>query len=249
MLILIVEREVFVDVLDPVVWRRQAGDSCQFIGLSKGSLTLFKILETDSFGIHRVPVQLTTSVMRMTMKRWNDAMKTESNHLGPKNTAREGLDERTHDIVPKANIQAICLKESLNNGKRVLHPEERAVRHTCSYNERKPGHVQFTTAYHITNDEDMPMSTDSKKNTCNSKKRKHLFSSLRTRIAPALDTCINTLRKLINFSDIKPCDVLTVKVCFRECVDNGVNGIRDGGTGNRQGCRWGGSWSTFGLYM
>lgn len=104
MLILIMERKVLIDMLDPVVWQCQAGDSCQFIRFPKRSLTLLKILETNSFSIHRVPVQLAASVVCMTMKGWNDTMKTESNHLGPKNTAREGLDECTHDIIPKADI-------------------------------------------------------------------------------------------------------------------------------------------------
>lgn len=70
-------------------------------------------------------MQLAAMVMCMTMKGWNDTMKTESNHLGPKNAMREGLDECTHDIIPKADIQAIHLKELLNDGKWILHPEKR----------------------------------------------------------------------------------------------------------------------------
>src|SRR5271168_5000202 len=147
MLILIMEHKVLVDVLDPVVWRCQSGDSCQFIRFSERSLTLLKILETDSFGIHRVPVQLAASVVCMTMKGWNDAMKTKSNHLGPKNAARESLDERTHDIIPKADIRAVHLKKSLNDGKWVLHSEERVVRH--GYNVQKmPQTVHHCVSYH-----------------------------------------------------------------------------------------------------
>src|SRR5271168_187170 len=110
-------------------------------------------------------------------------------------------------------------------------------------------HRQFTTAYHITNDEHMPMSTNSEKNACNGEKREHFFTSLRTCIAPALNTRVNALCELIDFCDIKPCNVFTIEVWFRECVNNGVGGVRDRGTGSRQGCRRGGSWSVFRLYM
>ena len=52
-------------------------------------------------------------------------MEAESNHLGAENTACESFDERTPDIIPETNIQAIHSKESLNSGKQVLHPGER----------------------------------------------------------------------------------------------------------------------------
>jgi len=68
MLILIVECEVLINVLRSVVWRRQAGDSCQLVRLSKGPLTLFEILKTDTFGVHRMPMELAASVVRVTVK-------------------------------------------------------------------------------------------------------------------------------------------------------------------------------------
>ena len=70
-----------------------------------------------------------------------------------------------------------------------------------------------------------------------------------------LNTCVNTCCELIDFSDVKPSNIVTVKVCFRKCVDDrvsGVSGVRnrgDGSTGSRQGCGYSESWFTFTLYM
>jgi hypothetical protein len=73
------------------------------------------------------------------------------------------------------------------------------------------------------------MSTDSEKNAGNSKKSKHFFPGLGTCIPPALNTCVDTLCELINFSDIKPGNIFTVNVRFRKCVDNRDGGFRDVG--------------------
>jgi hypothetical protein len=74
----------------------------------------------------------------------------------------------------------------------------------------------------------MSMSTDSDKNSSHGKKRKHLFAGLGTCVPPTLNTCVDTLCKLINFGDVKPCNIFRVDVSFRECVDNGVATNRQG---------------------
>jgi hypothetical protein len=88
------------------------------------------------------------------------------------------------------------------------------------------------------------MSTHSEKNTRNIKKREHLFASLGTCIPPVLNTRVHTLRELIDFGDIKPCNIFSVYVSFREHVDNRVSGFR-----NREGCRCGRRRITFIVFV
>ena len=149
MLILIVECKVFINVLGPVVWWGQVGDSCQLVWLAKSALTFFKVLKADTFSIHRVPVQLASSVVRMAMKGWDNTMEMESNLLWCKNTVWECLNESTHDIIPKADIRTIKLKESLNNCKWVLHPGERVEWNGYNVNEVATHTVLHFESYHI----------------------------------------------------------------------------------------------------
>ena len=65
---------------------------------------LLKILETDTFGIHWVPLKLASLVVGVTMKGWDNAMETKVNLLQPKNTVLESLYEGTHNIVTEADI-------------------------------------------------------------------------------------------------------------------------------------------------
>jgi hypothetical protein len=87
-------------------------------------------------------------------------------------------------------------------------------------------HLQFTTANHIADDEDVAMSTHSKKNASNRKQRKHFFAGFRACVPPTFDTRIDTLCKLINFGDIEPCNIFTVEVSVREGVRIGIGGVR-----------------------
>jgi hypothetical protein len=76
--------------------------------------------------------------------------------------------------------------------------------------------IQFSTADHVTQDENVAMSTDSQENARHCKEGEHLLSCLWASIFPSLNTGVHALRKIIELIDIKPSDILPIKICVRQ---------------------------------
>lgn len=81
MLIVIPEHKMFVDVLNPMEWRSKTGDRGKFIGLGKCSFAFLKVLKADTFNLHRVPMELASPVVHVSMKGGDDAAQIERRDL------------------------------------------------------------------------------------------------------------------------------------------------------------------------
>jgi hypothetical protein len=75
--------------------------------------------------------------------------------------------------------------------------------------------IQFPAANHITQDENMAMSTDRQKDPRHCKERKHFLSRLWARVLPSLNTSVNTLSKVVKLCHVEPSNILTIKISIR----------------------------------
>jgi hypothetical protein len=68
--------EVFINLLMAVKGGRKPGNGRQLIGFVESTFAFFEIFQSDSFHIHRMPMNLTRPVMSMTMECRNDTPQT-----------------------------------------------------------------------------------------------------------------------------------------------------------------------------
>jgi beta-lactamase superfamily II metal-dependent hydrolase len=73
-LIQVVEEEVFVDLLLAMERGCKTGSGGKFIRFVKGSLAFFEILKSDTFHIHRMPVNLASSIMSVAVECRDDTL-------------------------------------------------------------------------------------------------------------------------------------------------------------------------------
>ena len=85
-------------------------------------LTLLKVLQSNAFTVHRVPVQLAASVVGMTVERRDYTFQPKGDPLGPKAAATQCFNKCAHDVIPKAYVGAIGFDKVIDHGKWVLHP-------------------------------------------------------------------------------------------------------------------------------
>src|SRR5271168_519267 len=135
MLVQIMETEMFVYVLMLVVWSGKTGDGGQFVLTEKCPFTFLEIFQADTFNVQWMPIDLTPSIVGMTVKRRNDTVKTEGNRLGTKRALGQGRPEGTHDVITKTDVRSVFIIKTLDK------------------------YIQFSALYHITYDKYMFMST------------------------------------------------------------------------------------------
>lgn len=115
------EIEMFVNMLLPVKWGRKAGNGSKFIGTAECALTFFKVFNSDTLNKKRVPLALTSTVVRMAVKCLYNSIETKGNCFIPKTTFSECRHESAHYVVTKAYVRPKVLKQPVDNRKGILH--------------------------------------------------------------------------------------------------------------------------------
>lgn len=124
MLVEVMKIEMFVNMLLPVKRCRQAGNRSQFIGTAERPLTFFEIFDSDPLNKKRVPLALTSPIMRMAMKCRHNATETKGNRFIPKRTVSECRHESAHYVISKADVRPKVLEQPVDNRKGILHSTE-----------------------------------------------------------------------------------------------------------------------------
>jgi hypothetical protein len=71
-LVKIMKKEVLINLLLAMEGSRKPSSRREMVGLRKCALTLFKVLQTDPLNVERMPANLALTVVRMTVKSWNN---------------------------------------------------------------------------------------------------------------------------------------------------------------------------------
>jgi hypothetical protein len=66
-----------------------------------------EVFESHAFYIHRVPAELTASVVSMAVEGGNNPSQTELHSVPPQRAAEKGLVERAHDVIPKRDVATV----------------------------------------------------------------------------------------------------------------------------------------------
>jgi hypothetical protein len=92
----------------------------------------------------------------------------KSSSLSSEGASHQGLDEGTHDIVTQSNVRTILIEKSIDNGEGILHPVSRVSRSVNQKPKVRQCNVQFSTAYHITDHQEVAMPADGYEDSCDS---------------------------------------------------------------------------------
>ena len=88
----------------------KTSDGGKFIGFIEHTFTFLEVFKRDTFHVHRMPLDLTGSVMGVAMKCRDDSLQTQGNCFRTQRSSQQGLDESTKDIVTKSDVSAILIK-------------------------------------------------------------------------------------------------------------------------------------------
>ena len=124
MLVEVMEIEMFINMLLPVKRCHKAGNGSQFIGTAERVLTFFEVFDANTLNKKRVPLALTCTIVRMTMKCQHNTTETKGNCFIPKRTFLECRHESAHYVVSKAYVRPEVLEQSVDNRKGILHSTE-----------------------------------------------------------------------------------------------------------------------------
>jgi hypothetical protein len=109
-LVEVMKKKVFIDLLLAMKRGCKTSDGGKFIGFIECTFTFFEIFKPDTFHIHRMPLDLTGSVMGMAMKCRDNSLQMQGNCFCTQRASQQGLDESTEDVVTKSDVSAILIK-------------------------------------------------------------------------------------------------------------------------------------------
>jgi hypothetical protein len=109
MLVEVMKKKVFINLLLAMKRGCKMSDGGKFIGFIECMFIFFEIFNPNTFHIHRMPLDLTGSVMGMAMKCRDDSLQMQGNCFRAQRASQQGLDESTEDVITKSDVSTILI--------------------------------------------------------------------------------------------------------------------------------------------
>lgn len=127
MLVHVMKIEMLINLLLTVEWCCEPRNRSQLVRELECALAFLPILSPRPLNIPRMPMDLATSVVGVSMKCRNHTTEAKFCSLGAEGTIRDGLHKGAGNVIAQCEIGAVKLKEPVETCKRVLHPNTQVI--------------------------------------------------------------------------------------------------------------------------